>query len=144
MNKILLVLLMSSSINSFASDNLTKNEHIVLSFYDLAFNQHHTVDAAMKFLAVKYIQHNPGVADGRQGFIDAFPQTTKPDLSTVEFKRTISENDLVVLHSHAHDVPGDLGYAVVDIFRVQNGLIVEHWDVGQKVPATSKNNNTMF
>lgn len=121
-----------------------KNKQLVLAFYDLSFNKHRPLDAAMKYLAPGYIQHNPTVADGRQGFINAFPQSNQTDNSNVEFKRVIAEGDLVILHSHSHDQPGDLGYAVVDIFRVMNGVITEHWDVGQKVPAESKNNNTMF
>ena len=59
----------------------------------------------------------------------------------------MAEGDLVVIHSHGIDNPGDkndLGVAVVDIFRVNGDLITEHWDVGQKVPETSKNSNTMF
>ena len=86
---------------------LEKNKRLVRDFYDLAFNQHHPVEAAERFLAVDYIQHNPGVADGRQN-------------------------------------AQDRGVAVVDIFRVQGELITEHWDVGQRVPESSKNKNTMF
>lgn len=123
---------------------LEKNKRIVREFYDLAFNQHKPVEAANKYLAVTYIQHNPGVADGRQGFIDAFKDESPDDKSVTDFKRFIAEGDLVVIHSHGMDFPGDLGVAVVDIFRVTGDLITEHWDVGQKVPATSKNNNTMF
>jgi predicted SnoaL-like aldol condensation-catalyzing enzyme len=50
----------------------------------------------------------------------------------------------VALHSHLTRKPGDRGMAVVDIFRLENGKIVEHWDVVQEVPETSANNNTMF
>jgi predicted SnoaL-like aldol condensation-catalyzing enzyme len=50
----------------------------------------------------------------------------------------------VVLHSHLILKPGDRGSAVVDIFRLENGKIVEHWDVVQEVPEKSANDNTMF
>ncbi len=59
-------------------------------------------------------------------------------------KRVIAEDDLVVLHYHLKMTPDDLGQAVVDIFRVEDGRIVEHWDVLQPVPAESANTNTMF
>jgi predicted SnoaL-like aldol condensation-catalyzing enzyme len=56
----------------------------------------------------------------------------------------IAEDDLVVLHYHLKMSPDDLGQAVVDIFRVEDERIVEHWDVLQAVPAESANTNGMF
>ncbi|MGZ3652128.1 MAG: nuclear transport factor 2 family protein [Bdellovibrionota bacterium] len=130
-----------------AETTLEHNKRIVREFYDMAFNAHKPLDAAMKYLAESYKQHNPHVADGRKGFIDAFANQTDPDKSVTEFKRFIAEDDLVMIHSHGIDDPSDpkdRGVAVVDIFRVQGDLITEHWDVGQKVPETSANNNGMF
>ena len=133
---------------SFAGDALLEhNKQLVKEFYDLAFNQHKPVDAANRYLAVNYIQHNPRVADGRQGFIEAFAHQKGDDHSVTLYKRFIAEGDLVMIHSHGIGDPQktkDLGVAVVDIFRVNGEWIMEHWDVGQKVPEKSKNKNTMF
>lgn len=62
----------------------------------------------------------------------------------MEVKRIIAEGDLVVLHSHLIMKPGDRGSAVVEMFHLENGRIVEHWDVAQEIPETSANDNTMF
>lgn len=121
-----------------------KNKRIVLEFYNLAFNRHRAVEAAHRYLAENYIQHNPRVADGRRGFIDAFKNDSPGDPSRSQVKRVLAEGDLVMLHSHGQSTPDDRGYAVVDIFRVKGDLITEHWDVGQKIPETSKNKNGMF
>lgn len=93
----------------------------------------------------EYPQHSPfvpngaeGVKTGLGGYFDAFPQLT------ITRKRVVAEGDLVAVHAHYVNAPGERGQAVVDLFRVRNGKIVEHWDVTQNVPETSANDNTMF
>ena len=56
----------------------------------------------------------------------------------------ISEGDLVVVHSKFTTGPDDRGQAIIDIFRIAGGKIVEHWDVIQQIPDQTANGNTMF
>jgi predicted SnoaL-like aldol condensation-catalyzing enzyme len=127
------------------NDQVEENKRIVREWHELAINQRKPEEAVAKHLGSNYRQHNPGSGDGPEPFIAAVKGITKafPELS-MEVKRIIAEGDYVVLHSHLILKPGDRGTAVVDIFRLENGKIVEHWDVVQEVPETSANNNTMF
>lgn len=95
--------------------------------------------------AETYIQHSPHVEDGRDALLAIFERrfVSHPGTST-SIKRTASEGDLVWIHQHVKRSPDDLGRAVVNIFRMEDGKFVEHWNVIQAVPAESKNNNAMF
>jgi predicted SnoaL-like aldol condensation-catalyzing enzyme len=133
-----------SSSSAFAGALEDANKKLVLEFYEKVLNQK-DADAASKYVVENYIQHNPRVPDGLaalQGFVREMKRSTPESRSTV--KRAIADGDLVVLHSHVQRTPGERGTALVDIFRVANGMIVEHWDVIQPVPDTSANSNSMF
>ena len=83
--------------------------------------------------------------DGPEPFISFVKWiTTENPKLRFDFKRFVAEGDLVVVHSHLRPSPDARGTAVMDIFRLENGKIVEHWDVLQIVPETSANANTMF
>jgi predicted SnoaL-like aldol condensation-catalyzing enzyme len=100
---------------------------------------------AVEYLAPEYHQHNPTIPSGSAGLREmfgAFFQQT-PTL-IVERHRVIAEGNIVAIHARYRLNPEDRGQSVVDIFRVLNGKIVEHWDVIQAVPETSANDNTMF
>ena len=128
-----------------AADALAEaNKKIVLAFYEAALVKR-DVDTAVKYLGDKYIQHNPIAPDGVEGVkgLIKFLKEKFP-LRTSEIKRVIAEGDLVVLHVHAKPTPDDRGTAIIDIFRVENGKIVEQWDVMQPVPEKAANSNTMF
>ena len=123
------------------------NKKIVVDFYDKAINQKDFA-AASVHLGGKYIQHNPLAADGPEG-LKNFLEFAKQNLSTykTEFKRVFADGDYVIVHAHARANPADpadRGTAVMDIFRLENGKVVEHWDVAQPVPEQSNNSNTMF
>jgi predicted SnoaL-like aldol condensation-catalyzing enzyme len=128
---------------SFAAD-LEANKKAVVEFYDLAINKK-DFEAASKYFGPKYIQHNPTAPDGIEGFKGflAFLREKFPNARS-EIKRVFAEDDFVILHVHAVREPGTRGRAIVDIFRLENGKIVEHWDVAQDIPETMPHSNGMF
>ena len=92
-----------------------------------------------------YIQHNPLAATGRDAaiaFLEPFFQGHPEAVYSI--KRIIADGNLVAVHSHAKFASGDRGLAVVDILRVENCKIAEHWDVAQPVPEKAANSNGMF
>ena len=122
-----------------------QNTENAKAFYDLMFNQCKPREAIEQYAGAEYIQHNPEVADGKEAFIAYFERmNAEYPGKRVEFKRTVAEDKLVVLHCF-QTWPGDKDYAGMDIFRFDDdGKIVEHWDVLQVVPESSKNDNTLF
>jgi predicted SnoaL-like aldol condensation-catalyzing enzyme len=131
---------------------LDRNTETVIAYYTMSFNEGKPEEAVQKYIGVDetgqklYIQHNPLAADGTQAFIEFvnFFKGAFPDMN-IDIVRTIAQCNLVMTHGHLTLFPGDLGSAVMDIFRLDNtGRIVEHWDAVQEVPETSANDNTMF
>ncbi len=124
--------------------DLEQNKKIVVDFYEKAINQK-DFEAASKHFGPRYTQHNPVAADGPEG-LKAFLQFLKENFpsSKSEIKRVFADGDYVILHVHAVREPGARGSAIVDIFKLENGKIVEHWDVVQPIPEKAANSNGMF
>jgi len=123
-------------------------QQVAERFIQLFYVEDNPRDAFMAWMHPDYIQHNPNAPTGRDATLAMMEEGLKrtPDLSH-EVKRVVwGDADLVAIHFHFRREPGTAGYAVVDILRVADGYIVEHWDVIQEIPdpATSKNGNGMF
>lgn len=124
--------------------NTEQNKHNAIAFYKTAFGGKPEI-AVELYVGEEYIQHNPAVKDGKEGFIEYFKRMAQeyPDKS-VRFVRAVAENDLVALHTH-QIWPGNEVYVTMDFFRFDaSGKIVEHWDAIQKVPEKSENENKMY
>jgi predicted SnoaL-like aldol condensation-catalyzing enzyme len=120
------------------------NRKVVLDFYEKGLNQK-DADAAIALMGDRYVQHNPNAADGPEGFrkFIGFLKEKFPN-SKSEIKRSFVDGDYVILHVHAVREPGTRGNAIIDIFKLENGKIVEHWDAVQPIPETAANSNGMF
>ena len=120
------------------------NKKAVVEFYDKALNQK-DFDAAAKYFCQRYIQHNPNAQDGIEGFRKFIEfRREKFPAAKSEIKRALADGDMVILHVHSVREPGERGVAIIDIFRLEGGKIVEHWDVVQPIPDKAANDNGMF
>lgn len=129
---------MSSTAQGTQSDI---NKTIVANYYARVWNAKNA-DALPQYVAADYIQHIPQVPNGRaplQSFLSGFFQRMPECSSTVA--RLVADGDLVAAHCLFKANEVDRCTAVVDKYRVSEGLMVEHWDVREPVPASSANGN---
>jgi predicted SnoaL-like aldol condensation-catalyzing enzyme len=120
------------------------NKKNVQEFYDFLINKK-DFDAARKYMGNRYKQHNPLVADGPEG-LKAFCEFLKANFPEAhsEIKQVFADGDYVILHVHSTRTQGTRGRAIIEIFKLENGKIDEHWDTIQEIPETSANPNGMF
>jgi len=116
-----------------------------IAFLDMVFNQKKVKEGFDTYVGDKYIQHNPIAADGKEAAVEVLGKALQalPGWS-YEVKHAYVDGDYAIIHSHVRMKADDRGMAVVDIFRFENGKVVEHWDVVQPIPEKSANGNTMF
>ncbi len=144
-----LLILLSFPLKSRAADDACRegaaNKKLVVDFYSMLFEKHQVKEAFDKYVSPQYIQHNPNIPEGTEPDIVFLTEKFKnnPEASN-EVKRAVAEGDLVMLHVHSRLNPTDRGRAIVDIFRIKDGKIAEHWDVIQPVPEKTVNGNPMF
>ncbi len=109
---------------------------VSLGFVREAYNQYVDKD---------FFHHNAFFAGDRESLLIAMEESAvKNSEKNLEIKQAIEEGDRVVIYSHLKFKPGDLGMALVHIFRFQNKRIAELWDLGQSILENSPNKNGMF
>lgn len=137
------------------------NKKLVLEYFELFFNQHRIDEAVDTYQSPTYIQHNPALPDGPEA-LKATMKSLVAQFPKLRFdvKRAFAEGDFVIVHSEmtglnwvvdgaeaptAGSADGEMpSYAVVDIVRMEEGRIAEHWDVIQQVPPKTAGGNSMF
>ncbi|AWH88478.1 nuclear transport factor 2 family protein [Limnobaculum parvum] len=122
----------------------TLNKQTVIEFYQLAINKK-DAEAAVKYLGPTYTQHNPLAQDGIEGLKNyiAYLKKERPQTHN-EIKQVFTDGDYVILHVKSTQYPDDIGLAIIDIFKLKDEKIIEHWDVIQPIPTAAANNNGMF
>jgi predicted SnoaL-like aldol condensation-catalyzing enzyme len=141
----IVLLLCPAAFAAEPSNTTEANKKLAVDFFNLLLVQKKPQEAFDKYAGKNYIQHNPVAADGHAPAIkflsDWFARNPK---SIIQIKRVIAEGDLVAIHHHMRTAPEVRGTAAVDIFRIENGKVVEHWDVVQPIPEKSANDHPMF
>ena len=122
------------------------NRTTVLEFYRLGLQGRRPKQAFERFMAPGFIEHKPDIAEPTRDGSAAFLAGLMLELpaATWEVIRTIAEDDLVFLHARFVPAPGAPAYAIADVFRLHEGMIVEHWDVVAGPPTNPRNPHPRF
>jgi predicted SnoaL-like aldol condensation-catalyzing enzyme len=105
-----------------------QNKALVLEAFDTLFNKR-AYATAERFWSPEYIQHSAHIAPGREGLfslIKSLPPTLKYEPGTI-----VAEGDFVIVHGRFSGFGAPVNWIAADIVRIQDGILVEHWDVIQ-------------
>ncbi len=120
------------------------NRRIIEDFARLFYVERDVRQAFETYGAPDYIQHNPGVPDGREAAIALLQPMFSDRNRSFEVRKILVDGDLAAIHIFARPDPAARGAAVADFYRLKDGKIVEHWDVIQPIPEKSANAHPMF
>lgn len=129
---------------SAPADSTEQNRKLITAFAEQFYAKRDVRGAFETYVAPDYVQHNPGIADGRDAAIKALePLFSKPG-AQFDIKRIIVDGDMAVIHLRGRSSPSERGGAVADIYRISGGRIVEHWDVIQPIAETTVSPHPYF
>jgi predicted SnoaL-like aldol condensation-catalyzing enzyme len=121
----------------------SSNRAIIEDFARLFYTERDVAAAFEAHVAADYIQHNPNILDGPQAAVDALRDKFTAEGARFEILRILVDGDHALIHIRATR-PGAPAASVADIYRLEDGKVVEHWDVLQSVPADAVNPRAMF
>ena len=129
-----------------AASGACDSRAVVLDFYNQALIGREPRAAFERFAAPSFVEHKPDVPDGSRESVTVFLEGLIAELPDARWEvvRTIAEKDMVFVHARFSPAPGAGDYAIADIFRVEDCLIAEHWDVVAGPPDAPANPNTRF
>ena len=119
------------------------NKQLVMTAYQRIFGDL-DVSAVDQYLSKDFIQHNPTTPDGPEGVKQLVQMLVSQGVpkQAVEFKHVIADGDIVIVHSR-YEMAGK-EWRFIDIYRVENGKLAEHWDAMMQMPDTRANGNQLF
>lgn len=126
-----------------ASVDLEKNKQVVREFLDLAFNQGNPELAVDRYLGDTYMQHYELIGDGPEAIVQFAREHAAIDVK-LDIKQILAEDDRVMVFAHLTMRGNERGTASFDLFRLENGIIVEHWGVDKPVPERTVSGRSVF
>ena len=120
------------------------NKEMTATFFEEFFNKH-DFSAIDKYMSPNYIQHDYDVPDGREGFREHFKHVFAmfPNFH-VDIKHIVSDGDMLVLHGYGVTDPGKIEVLVADTYRIENGMLTEHWGTIQPLPPEQFGNSRLM
>jgi predicted SnoaL-like aldol condensation-catalyzing enzyme len=122
------------------------NKKLVLDYMAMGYQPGKLEQAINTYLAENFVQHSGHIPPGRQGLIDYMkPKMAEraADHRTSKIERVIADGDLVLVHRLVTSDSDKRGAAYIDVFRVKNGKITDHWDIVQPTPVFSASGRSM-
>ena len=110
---------------------------VMTDFVRILYEQRQPRVAFEKYVHENYVQHNPVIADGRENALKWLePVFAKTD-AEIQVRRVLVDGDFATVQIIGRMSPDDPGSAIINIFRLEAGLIFEHWDVTQAMPSAT-------
>jgi predicted SnoaL-like aldol condensation-catalyzing enzyme len=133
----------SETLSPEYSAKTARNREAFLDFVRLYYDEMNVREAFERYVHIDYMQHNPAVVDGREAAIAHLNKLLALPTVSMDVRRILVDGDYAFAHLIGRQGPDDPGHALMNVFRMEDGIIVEHWDVAQPVPATTASGRGM-